>query len=149
MRADQHYEEFIRLLNAHEVQFLVVGAHALAYHARPRYTGDIDLWIGSDPINHDKLIKVLDEFGFSSLNIKAHDFEGDTVLQLGYEPNRIDLITELSGVTFDVCFKQAVSGHIGTEKVLFISKNHLIENKLKTGRKQDEADVEALKKTDT
>jgi len=92
---------FLELLNAHRVEYLLVGAHALAYHGVPRYTGDTHFFVGQSATNARKIMDVLEEFGFGGLDIHADDFtRPDQVIQLGVPPNRIDLLTSLTGVTF-------------------------------------------------
>jgi hypothetical protein len=88
------FKGFAELLNANAVEYLVVGGYALAAHGHPRYTGDIDFWVSHDPANIERLLKVLQAFGFGSLGLTAADFDADTVVQLGHPPRRIDLLTK-------------------------------------------------------
>jgi hypothetical protein len=137
--------EFIESLNFHGVEYLVAGAHALAFHGRPRYTGDIDLLLRPTPENAARIEEVLVKFGFVSLGLKAADFlHPECIVQLGVAPNRIDLLTSLTGVTFDEAWDQRVPGELGGIPVAFLSREILIKNKRATGRTQDAADVEAL-----
>ncbi len=101
MRVEKDYEEFLKLLNRHRIQYCIVGAYAVAFHARPRYTKDIDILIEVSKDNACKMIQALDEFGFGDLELTEEDFlkEG-LIIQLGYEPVRIDLLTTISGCTF-------------------------------------------------
>lgn len=146
MVLNQDFREFIQLLNHHEVQYLVVGGYAVAFHGYPRYTKDIDIWIKLDKANAEKLLKALKDFGFGSLDLKVEDFlDPDQVIQLGYPPNRIDLITDLIGVKFEDCFSAKVEVEIEGTKISFIDLEHLKKNKLATGRHQDLADLENLK----
>lgn len=139
--------EFIESLNSHGVDYLVVGAHALAFHGRPRYTGDIDLWLRSTHENAARVEQALVEFSFASLGLKAADFmHPESIVQLGVAPNRIDLLTSLTGVAFDEAWDTRVPGELGGIPVAFLSREILIKNKRATGRKQDAADVEALEK---
>ncbi|HKK80471.1 MAG TPA: hypothetical protein VJ933_12625, partial [Phaeodactylibacter sp.] len=109
MILNQDFKEFIQLLNEHEVEYLVVGGYALAFHGYPRFTQDIDFWIWTDRDNVNKIIAVLKEFGFSSLNLNEEDFlDDENVIQLGYPPNRIDLITQIDGVDFKDAFLKKV-----------------------------------------
>ena len=95
------FKEFIALLNANDVHYLVVGGYAVALHGYPRYTKDLDIWIERSAENADRIVKALQEFGFGSLGLKADDFlVTDQIIQLGYPPRRIDLLTALPGVEF-------------------------------------------------
>src|ERR1700751_2147268 len=99
MELNPDFKEFIELLNVHKVEYLVVGGYAVGFHGRPRYTGDIDFWIAISRENASKIIRVLKEFGFESIGIKEEEFlKEDLVLQLGYEPCRIDILTSLTGI---------------------------------------------------
>ncbi len=139
-------KEFIELLNSHRVKYLVVGGYALALHGHPRYTKDIDIWILIHPENADNLLRVLEEFGFSELDLERKDFlEQGNVIQLGYLPNRIDIITQATGVDFEECYKSRETIEIDEISVNFIDLDNLKKNKLATGRLQDLADVEKLK----
>jgi hypothetical protein len=145
MAVPKDLSEFVALLNSHGVEFLVVGAHALAYHGHPRYTGDLDLLVRPALENAAKLELALVAFSFGSLGLKAADFIApERVIQLGVAPNRIDLLTSLTGVTFEEAWSSRAEGFLGGVAVPFLSREMLIKNKLATGRKQDAADVEAL-----
>src|SRR4030066_352560 len=103
------FKEFIQLLNDNQVRYLVVGGYAVALHGYPRYTKDIDIWIELAPANASRIVRALEKFGFGSLGLKEQDFlEADTIIQLGYPPRRIDLLTTLPGVDFDQCFAAKV-----------------------------------------
>lgn len=94
---NKDFKEFVELLNSAGVEYLIVGAYALAAHGHPRYTGDIDIWIRRSKDNVTKILKVLEEFGFGSLGLAQEDFsKPDAVIQLGYPPARIDLLTSIS-----------------------------------------------------
>ena len=104
---NQDFKEFIQLLNANQVKYLVIGGYAVAIHGHPRYTKDIDIWIEMSSENAQKLMIALTEFGFGSLGLNAEDFQSpDQIIQLGYPPNRIDLITTPDGIDFATCYKQ-------------------------------------------
>ena len=99
------FKEFFQLLNANEVHYLIIGGYAVAFHGYPRYTKDIDIWIWIDQENAQRVVKTLQDFGFESLGLKIEDFlEGGTIIQLGYAPNRIDLIMGAPGVVFEECY---------------------------------------------
>jgi len=96
---NQDFKEFIQLLNENHVKYLVIGGYAVAIHGHPRYTKDIDIWIEMSEENSEKLIISLTQFGFGTLGLTAQDFQApDQIIQLGYPPNRIDLITTPDGV---------------------------------------------------
>ena len=145
MAFNKDFKEFIQLLNDHEVLYLVVGGYAVAFHGYPRYTKDIDLWIWLDKGNAEKLLNVLDDFGFGSLDLKVEDFlSPEQVIQLGYPPNRIDILTDLKGVDFKKCYSSRVEFSIEGTKINFIDLGNLKKNKKATGRHQDLADLENL-----
>jgi len=124
---------------------VVVGGHALAYHGRPRYTKDLDVFVEPTPENAARLLLALADFGFSSLELKAADFDRPgMVVQLGIAPNRIDLLTAIDGVSFDQAWQGRVAGRFGTESVPFLGRRELLANKRAVGRLQDLADIEAL-----
>lgn len=136
------FKEFIQLLNAHDVQYLVVGGFAVTFHGYPRATKDIDIWIWLDEANAEKAMQALDEFGFKSLGLKATDFlEDDQIIQLGYPPARIDLLTTLPGVDFADCFPSRVEAQIDDTLVNFIDLENLKRTKRASGRPQDLADL--------
>jgi hypothetical protein len=140
--------DFIRLLNTKDVKYVIVGAWALAFHGRPRYTGDLDIFVARDEENAEKLLDVLAAFGFSAAGIKKDDLlRPDYVIQLGRAPNRIDLLTGISGVNFDEAWNSRGSGDISGIAVYFLSRDLLIKNKLAANRSKDRADVEVLEKT--
>jgi hypothetical protein len=124
---------------------LVVGGYAVAFHGYPRYTKNLDVWIELSPENADNVIKALEEFGFGSLGIKTDDFlEDDQIIQLGYPPNRIDILTTLKKIKFEDCFKERIEIEIEGVKINFIDLENLKRNKRATGRPQDLADAENL-----
>ena len=139
------FKEFIQLLNVHSVRYLVVGGYAVAFHGHPRYTKDIDIWILLDKTNAKKMLDVLNVFGFSSLGLTEDDFlKKDNIIQLGNPPNRIDILTDLSGVIFDECYPQKKNINIDGVAINFIDVESLIQNKKASGRHQDLADIENL-----
>jgi hypothetical protein len=137
--------EFIALLNSHGVEYLIVGAHSLAFHARPRFTGDLDILIRPSAANATKIVAVLNEFGFGELGVRSSDFTApDQVIQLGRAPNRIDLLTSMSGVNTDEAFANKIAAELDGLPVSFISKTLLLANKRAVGRPQDLADISEL-----
>jgi hypothetical protein len=145
MNLSKDCKEFIALLRSEGVDFLVVGAAALAAHGRPRYTGDIDLWIRCDAETSRRMERVLGSFGFGSTGLKAADFaDRDKVIQLGVAPNRVDILTGLTGLDFDAAWKTRVELPLDDLILPFLDKESLRTNKKATGRPQDIADLEAL-----
>lgn len=143
------FKEFIQLLNAHDVQYLVVGGYAVALHGHPRYTKDLDVWIEADPENIGCLLEALREFGFGSLELDVDDFlEPGTVVQLGRPPQRIDILTELDGVVFNDCHAARQDVILEDVCVSFIGLDALRKNKKSSGRHQDLADLEQLQEDD-
>ena len=145
MEVQEDFREFLALLNAHEVKFIIVGDYALAFHGAPRFTGDIDVFVKPDHENAKRIIKVLTDFGFCSLNLTIHDFQDQNkIIQLGLPPVRIDIITSISGVTWEEADSSKEPGLFGDLPVSYIGKKQFITNKRASGRKKDLADIEAL-----
>ncbi|MDX2219393.1 MAG: DUF6036 family nucleotidyltransferase [Burkholderiales bacterium] len=140
--------EFVASLSANGVRYLVVGGYAVAAHGHPRFTKDLDIWIEATPDNAQRVLKAMDAFGFSGLGLVAADFvEPGSVIQLGNPPQRIDLLTSMSGVQFGECYEMRVQLLVGSQPVDFIDLDNLVRNKTASGRPQDLADVAALRKT--
>lgn len=138
------FKEFAELLNAHGVEYLLVGGYALAAHGQPRYTGDIDFWVSPEPANIDRLMGVLQAFGFGSLGLTTRDFDADTVVQLGQPPRRIDLMTGIDGVEFAPCWARRDTVSLGGLTLNLIGLEDFKANKRAAGRLKDRADLEAL-----
>lgn len=138
------FKEFAELLNAHRVDYLVVGGYALAAHGHPRYTGDIDFWLHSTPQNIENVLAALGAFGFGSLGLKPEDFGPDAVIQIGQPPRRIDLLMGIDGVAFDDCYKRREVITIDGLPLNFIGLEDFKANKRATGRHKDLADLDAL-----
>jgi hypothetical protein len=139
------FKEFIELLNENNVRYLVIGGYAIAFHGHPRYTKDLDLWIWPDKNNVEKLLKVLSDFGFSGFNYKKENFlNPDNIVQLGVPPNRIDLLTDLTGVDFDTCYSSRIEITVDDLKITLIDLEKLKKNKKAVGRHQYLADLENL-----
>jgi hypothetical protein len=145
MRLQRDLREFIELLNSESVEYAIVGGWALGFHARPRYTQDIDLLIRAGGANAARLAVAIERFGLGSLGLAAHDFlDSGQVIQLGHPPNRIDLLTSLTGVSDGEIWESLEAGELDGVPVYFIGRAVLIKNKKATDRAQDRADVEAL-----
>jgi hypothetical protein len=142
---NQDFKEFIESLNDNSVRYLVVGGYAVALHGHPRYTKDIDIWIEMTPENAQRVIEALAQFGFGSLGLRAEDFlEADQIIQLGYPPARIDLLTTVPGVEFETCYASRVQVEIDNVTINFIDLDNLKRSKRASGRLQDLADLENL-----
>jgi hypothetical protein len=147
MKLQHDFKEFLQLLNENKVMYLIVGGYAVAMHGYVRSTGDIDIWIKNNRENAKKLLKVLYQFGFKSLNIVIEDIKkNDQIIQLGYPPYRIDIITSLEGLSFNVCYKKCIRFQIEKNfKINLIDLESLKISKLKAGRSRDLDDLENLK----
>ena len=146
MQLNKDLREFIELLNSGKIDYLVVGGFAVAWHGYPRFTADIDFLVGTAQSNAVAIVGVLDAFGFRSLEIKPEDLtQPGQIVQLGAKPNRIDLITSISGINFAQAWEHRVPGSIDGIPVFFISREDLIRNKESTGRPKDLGDVAALR----
>ncbi len=145
MEIQPDFKEWLELCNVHGVEYLVVGGYALAWHGAPRFTGDLDLWVKPERENARKILAALVAFGFGGLGLQEDDFlQEDMVVQLGYPPVRIDLLTSLTGVTWDEAWKNREAGTYGQVPVYFLGRSDLIANKRALGRQRDLADLEAL-----
>ncbi|MBN1693866.1 hypothetical protein JW879_00515 [candidate division WOR-3 bacterium] len=148
MKTEKDYEEFLDLLNKNRVKYAIVGAFALALYSKPRYTKDLDILVEPEEKNIKKLLDVLNEFGFEKINIKTEDLtEKNQILQLGYEPVRIDILTSISGCSFEEIWNNKKKEKYGKTLAFFIGKKELVKNKKTVGRKQDIADIELLEKS--
>ncbi len=147
MELSNDFKEFIELLNVNKVKYLVVGGYAVGFHGHPRYTKDIDLWVLMKSNNASNIIKSVKEFGFESLGLEEEDFlNSGNIIQLGFPPNRIVLLTEIAGVEFESCYSNKLTIEFEGVTIPFISLNDLIKNKQSSGRLQDLADAEKLEK---
>jgi predicted nucleotidyltransferase len=145
MKLQDDLREFIELLNAHGVRYVIVGGFAVAFHGHPRYTGDIDLFVEASEANSQRIARVLHDFGFGETGLTAADFAREGVIvQLGRPPNRIDLITSIDAVGFPEAWADRVEATLGAVPVLFISKELLLKNKAAAKRAQDIADIDAM-----
>jgi hypothetical protein len=141
---NRDFKEFVELLNANAVEYLLVGGYALAAHGHPRYTGDIDFWVSPKPANITRVLAALDQFGFGSLGLGAGDFTPDCVIQLGHPPGRIDLLTGIDGVDFDSCWRRRETVRLDGLAIHVIALDDFKTNKRAKGRAKDLADLEAL-----
>jgi len=145
MEIQQDFKELLELFNAHNVQYIIVGGYALAFHGAPRYTGDMDIFVNAEDENAVKVMSALDEFGFGSVGLTDADFKKQgQVIQLGVPPVRIDIITSLTGVSWEEARAERAAGEYGDVSVFYIGRAQFIANKRAVGRKRDLADIEAL-----
>jgi hypothetical protein len=145
MEVQQDFRDLLALFNVHKVDYIIIGAHALAYHGAPRYTGDMGILVRPLSENARRILRALDKFGFGSLGLTVEDLASfDKVVQLGIPPVRIDIITSITGVSWEDAFAGRVAGTYGGLKVYYIGKKEFILNKRAIGRKKDLADLEAM-----
>ena len=144
MKLQKDLAEFVKLLLLEKVEFVLVGGYALAVHGAPRFTEDIDFLIQVSPTNADRIMLVINQFGFGNLGLTHEDFQKpEFVIQLGMPPNRIDIMS-IDGVTWDEVWKTKIPYTMGDLPLYVIGKETLLKNKLATGRAKDIADAERL-----
>jgi hypothetical protein len=150
MEVQKDFKELLELFDANKIEYVIVGGYALAFHGAPRFTGDLDLLIKPDQDNAQKVLKVLKDFGFAALDLSVNDFSvPDKVVQLGIAPVRVDIITSITGLTWEQVAPKRVKGTYGDVPVYYIGKQEFIKNKKAISRHKDLADIEALgEKTD-
>ena len=139
------FKEFLKLLNTHEVRYLLVGGHAVSYYGYPRPTGDIDLWVPIDAENAERLVAAMKSFGFDAASLSVGLFlQPDQVVRMGRPPMRIDVLTSIAGVDFESCYSRRVFDKIDGVDVDVISLDDLKTNKRTAGRHRDLNDLENL-----
>lgn len=147
MRVEKDYAELLRLFNKNKVRYCIIGAYAVALYAKPRYTKDMDILVEPKVENARKIIKSLNQFGFKKVGLSETDFTQDgKIIQLGYEPVRIDIVTSIEGCDFEEVWKNKKVFPYGNQRVYFIGIGQLIKNKKTARRKQDKVDLEILLK---
>jgi len=145
MAIQSDFKELLALFNARAVEYLIVGGYALAFHGAPRYTGDLDLYVRPTAENAARIMDALRDFGFGAVGLSESDFiEVDRIVQLGYPPVRIDLVTSISGVSWEEAIRHRVPGNYGGVSVCYLGRDEFITNKRASGRLKDLADIEAL-----
>jgi hypothetical protein len=141
------YKEFLRLLRAHGVEYLLIGGWAVGYYGYPRATYDLDVWIAMSPANADRVMKALTDFGFDVPELSTDLFlQPDKIVRMGVEPKRIEVMTSISGVEFGECYRERLETTLNDVPVSLISLRHLKINKRASGRLKDLADLESLSK---
>lgn len=147
MPLSKDLREFVECLNSNGVEYLVVGALAVSWHGYSRYSADVDFFVRAVPSNAACILRAIQQFGFGSLGLTVDDFTAPArVIQLGHEPNRIDLMTSISGVSFEDAWQTRVQGELDGLVVHFIGRDALLRNKEASGRSKDRIDVEELRK---
>jgi predicted nucleotidyltransferase len=141
------FEEFVALLNKHDVEYMVVGGYALAFHGKPRHTGDLDIWINISEQNAEKLLLVIKEFGLASLGLEKADFlNSGYITQIGYPPLRIDILNNIDGLEFKEAIKNKESIDVDGLLINYIGLHDFITNKKASGRSQDLTDIKEIEK---
>jgi predicted nucleotidyltransferase len=147
IRLPPDFLDFIRLLNDHGVEYLIVGGYAVAVYGYVRYTGDIDFFIAINPTNAERMVKVFNLFGLSQPDINADLFmDPGKILRIGSEPMRLEVLNQISGVDFDECYRNRKIIDVEGFPVNFVGYSELLKNKSSTGREKDVADVSELQK---
>lgn len=147
MTLDRDFEDFIILLNKYKVDYMIVGRYALAFHGKPRHTGDLAIWIDLSDDNAQKMLDVVNEFGMASLGMEKTDFlQKGGITQIGYPPLRIDILNEIDGVNFRDAYQTKLVIDVDEIPVNYIGLDDLIKNKQISGRKQDLSDINELNK---
>lgn len=147
MTLDKDFEDFVALLNNYCVDYMIVGGYALAFHGKPRHTGDLDIWIDIHDVNAQKMVNVINEFGMASLGMQKADFlQKGGITQIGYPPLRIDILNEIDGVNFKEAYANKLIIDVGGLPINYIGLDDLIQNKQISGRHQDLSDVNELNK---
>src|SRR5271155_5400486 len=139
------FQDFLRLLNANEIRYVVIGGYAVAFHGYVRYTGDLDIFVELSLENAGKLTRALREFGFDLPAVQPALFlRKGKIIRMGHEPMRLEILNEIDGVSFQECYSRRRIASLGRLKINFIALPQLLKNKRASRRQQDLADVEAL-----
>lgn len=141
----EDFREFLKLCLRHEVRFLVIGGYAVVHHSRPRYTGDLDIWVDSSKANAERIISALRDFGFTGDDVTTELITSrKQIIRMGFEPMRLELFTRIPGVVFSRCYPRRIMVKMGTMEVPFIGLADLKKNKKASGRLKDLQDLEEL-----
>ena len=144
----QDFEDFVKLLNQYQVEYMIVGGYALAFHGKPRHTGDLDIWINISEENAERMLKVLKAFGLSSMGFEKEDFlKPGYISQIGYPPLRIDILNSIDGVEFKDAIRKMKKMEIEEDfSINYIGLDDFIKNKQISGRSQDLTDIKEIEK---
>lgn len=144
-KLNQDFLEFIKLLESNQVQYLIVGGYAVGIYGFPRYTGDIDFFVAVREDNAAKLLAVFDQFGFGGIGLKVDDFlQENFVIEIGREPQKIQVLTGIDGVSFEECYNRRLVVDYDGQKMKYIGLDDLLKNKRASGRAKDLIDVQEL-----
>ena len=144
MKLHPDFSDFVGALNDNNVEYVIVGSFALAFHGSPRATGDIDFWIRPTNSNAKALIKALRDFGFGGHDVTEEDIVSGKIIQLGFPPVRIDIITIIDGLVTEEIWQTKEKGKLGPHDVFYLGREAFIKNKRTMRRHKDLADLELL-----
>lgn len=145
IRLPPDFKDFLKLLHTHHVEYLLIGGYAVAFHGYPRATVDMDVWVAISPHNSQQVVSALKEFGFDVPSLRPSLFQQpEQVIRMGLPPLRLEILTSVSGVSFQDCYENRIESEIDGVVVNIISLKHLKENKKHSGRHKDLADLENL-----
>lgn len=145
IRLPEDFKEFLKLLGSHGVRYLLVGGYAVGIHGYPRPTGDLDIWVALEPENADRIVDALREFGFDTPQLNRGLFLlHESLVRMGNAPFRIEIMTTISGVSFDECYEKRIDKVVDGVKLSLIDLVDLKKNKRASGRHKDLADLEEL-----
>lgn len=144
MSAHPDFEDFVQVLNERRVDYVMVGAYALAFHGHPRATGDLDVWVRPEPGNIRGVLSALRDFGVDQSDLGEGDFRRGNIIQVGRPPVRIDLLTRIRGLDDEEVWGTREPGIFGRQQVYFLGRQAFIKNKRAKGRHKDLADLELL-----
>ena len=148
MFINKDFKELLRFLNQEKAEYLIVGAHAVIFYTEPRYTKDIDIWIRPEGDNANRVYQALKKFGAPVKELTPKDFTNSEMMyQIGIEPNRIDILMDVDGVTFSSAWKNKKVSKYGDEKIYVLCLKDVIQSKQASKRPQDLLDLERLNKT--
>ena len=144
------FKEFLKLLNGHNVAYLLIGGYAVGYHGYPRATADMDIWVAISPDNASKLVHVFSLFGMTDPEVSEELFqERGKIIRMGVPPMRIEILTEIDGVSFDECYDARLTVELDGQLINLISLDHLLKNKRASARHKDLDDLEHIPKTNS
>ena len=145
IRLPADFRDFLKLLNSHRIEYLLVGGYAVCYHGHYRNTGDMHFWIAVHPENAARMVRLIREFGFNVPELSEALFlQKGRIIRMGVEPVRIEVLTEISGCEFADCYARRVRGLLDGIPVDIISLPDLVKNKLQSGRLKDLDDARNL-----
>jgi len=148
MTLAQDFEDFVKLLNVHKVEYMIVGGYALAFHGKPRHTGGLDIWINISEENAQKMLQVIKDFGLASMDFtKDYFMKPGYISQIGYPPLRIDILNSIDGVEFYEAKSKMMNVQIEHDLIInYIALDDFLKNKMASGRSQDLTDIKEIQK---